>query len=130
MTALAAPGLRGRDDAILRAERVIAAIDEAVSRQVDAVLHAPAFQALEASWRGLLLLLGVVAQTRQVRLQLLDASWSEVARDLDGATEFDQSTMFRLIYSEGDRHARRPSLRPARCRLRRGAPALCQQPDR
>ncbi len=81
-------------------ERLIAAIDAAVSCQVDAVLHAPPFQALEASWRGLLLLLGVVGQTRQVRLRLLDLTWPEVCRDFDQAVEFDQSNLFRLIYSE------------------------------
>ena len=88
-------------ETVLRIERAIAAIDAAVSRQVDAILHAPPFQALEASWRGLLLVLGVVAQTRQVRLRLLDATWQEVARDLDQAVEFDQSTLFTLVYDEG-----------------------------
>ena len=90
-----------RTAAILRADRVIAAIDDAVGRQLDAVLHHPAFQAMEATWRGLLLLLGTVQQTRQVRLRLLDASWPEVARDLDGAAEFDQSNLFRLLYNDG-----------------------------
>ena len=87
--------------AVTRAERLIAAIDAAVSRQVDAVLHAPAFQALEASWRGVLLLLDGTSQTRQVKLRLLDVRWSELCRDLDQATEFDQSNLFRLIYNDG-----------------------------
>ncbi len=87
--------------AITVAQRMIAEIDAMVSRQVDAVLHAPRFQALEASWRGLLLLLGVAGQTRQVRLRLLDVSWETICRDLGQAVEFDQSHLFRLIYSDG-----------------------------
>jgi type VI secretion system protein ImpD len=63
------------------------------------VLHAPTFQALEASWRGLLLLVDVVAKTRQVRLRLLDVTWPEICRDIESAVEFDQSHLFRLIYS-------------------------------
>ena len=80
--------------------RLIAAIDDAVSRQVDAIIHAPPFQALEAAWRGLALLANTVARTRMVRLHVLDASWAELCRDIEHAAEFDQSTLFRLIYSE------------------------------
>ncbi len=88
------------DRVAARIDRVIAGIDVAVSRQVDAVLHAPAFQALEASWRGLVLLIGVAGQTRHIRLRLLDLTWAEIGRDLDQAAEFDQSNVFRLIYSD------------------------------
>ncbi len=80
--------------------RLIAAIDAAVSRQVDAVIHAPAFQALESSWRGLALLADTVSRARQVRLRVLDISWTELCRDVEHAVEFDQSMLFRLIYSD------------------------------
>ena len=83
-----------------RVDRVIAAIDAMVSRQVDAILHAPPFQALEASWRGVAMLAAVMGQMRQVRLRMLDVSWAEIGRDLDQAVEFDQSHLFRLIYSD------------------------------
>ncbi len=89
-----------RDALDARAEAMIAAIDLAVSRQVDAVIHAPAFQALEASWRALHLLVTVVAGTRQVRLRMLDLAWGEVCRDLEQAVEFDQSNLFKLIYND------------------------------
>ncbi len=82
-----------------RAEWMIAAIDAAVSRQVDAILHKPAFQALEATWRSLRMLVRVVAQTRQVKLRILDLTWADLSRDIEHAVEFDQSNLFRLIYS-------------------------------
>jgi type VI secretion system protein ImpD len=81
-------------------DRLIAGIDAAVSRQVDAVLHAPAFQRLEATWRGLSLLVGVATQIRQARLRVLDVTWAEIGRDFDQAIEADQSNLFRLIYSD------------------------------
>ena len=87
-------------DPVAYAELVIAAIDAAVGRQLDAVLHASAFQALEASWRGLALLARATSQSRQVRLRVLNANWQEVSRDLDQAGEFDQSALFKLIYSD------------------------------
>ena len=96
---------RAIDDAqaetIAAAERLIALIDAEVSRQLDAILHAPQFQSLEASWRSLALLARVTGQARQVRLRVLDVTWNEICRDLDQAVEFDQSHLFRLIYSDG-----------------------------
>ena len=89
-----------RDAIDARAELMIAAIDAAVSRQVDAVIHSPPFQALEASWRALHLLVTVVAGTRQVRLRMLDLTWSELRRDMEQAVEFDQSNLFKLIYND------------------------------
>ncbi len=98
------PGIPGepslRDIAEDRAELMIAAIDAAISRQVDAIIHAPAFQQLEASWRGLSVLLKTVAQTRQVRLRILDLTWGDICRDAEQAVEFDQSHLFRLIYND------------------------------
>lgn len=88
------------EEVLCDCERLIAAIDEAISRQVDAVIHAAPFQALEAAWRGLALLARTTAQSRQVRLRVLDVTWTEICRDLDHAVEFDQSALFRLIYSD------------------------------
>ncbi len=86
--------------ALADAETLIAHIDAALSRQVDAVIHAPQFQALEAAWRGVHLLAETVARTRLVRLRVLDVTWSELCRDIEHAVEFDQSVLFRLIYSD------------------------------
>ena len=84
----------------LRAERLIAAIDGLLSEQVDAILHAPGFQALEALWRQLHTFVVLSRPMRQVRVKLLDVSWAELHRDIARASEFDQSTLFRLVYSE------------------------------
>jgi type VI secretion system protein ImpD len=100
LDALEADLAAGRESVLLLAERIIARIDQAVSRQLDAVLHAPAFQALESAWRGLALLARTSGQSRQVRLRVLDVTWEEICRDIEQAVEFDQSTLFRLIYSE------------------------------
>jgi type VI secretion system ImpC/EvpB family protein len=87
-------------DLLWSLERDIASIDEALSGQLDAVLHAPAFQRLEASWRGLQDLVERTGTGSNVKIRAFSATWLELARDLDRAIEFDQSTLFRKVYSD------------------------------
>jgi len=81
-------------------DRDIIAIDQAMSRQLDQLLHHPRLTRLEGSWRGLFWLVDGFVQDRLVKVRLLPATWSEVARDLDRAVEFDQSGLFRLVYED------------------------------
>ncbi len=84
----------------IRLASQIAIIDELVDRQINLILHDPAFQALEASWRGLWYLAEKARSAPNVRLKCLNASWPEVARDLGRAIEFDQSVLFHKIHNE------------------------------
>jgi type VI secretion system protein ImpC len=77
----------------------IALLDELLSRQVDAILHAPEFQALEARWRGLLLLTSQADHGDNQRIELLDVSRSELLEDFEDAPELRQSGLYRLVYS-------------------------------
>lgn len=89
-----------------RIDRLVALIDARLSAQVDAILHHPRFQALEAAWRGVALLLrtgdsvGAGGTAGGVEVRLLDASWRELSRAMDRAAEFDQSHLFDLVYSQ------------------------------
>lgn len=80
--------------------RDIARIDDLLTRQVNAILHQPRFQKLEASWRGLRHLVDQVDDDANVKIRLLNVSWKTLVRDLDRSIEFDQSQLFRKIYSE------------------------------
>lgn len=80
--------------------RDIAALDALIAEQVDAILHHPAVQALEASWRGVDYLLDAAGGDARVQVRLLNATWAELARDFDRAAEFDRSALFEKIYSE------------------------------
>ncbi len=104
---MAAPTRRPASFAEFRllAQRSIALLDERISTQVDAIIHHPRFQRLEASWRGLWYLVSQAgnysdAETRQLRIRVLGTSWKEVVRDLEKAIEFDQSALFKKVYSE------------------------------
>jgi type VI secretion system ImpC/EvpB family protein len=80
--------------------RDIARIDELLTRQVNAILHDPAFQKLEASWRGLRYLVEQVPEGENIKVRVLNVSWKELTRDQERALEFDQSQLFRKVYGE------------------------------
>lgn len=92
------PGARGQAELLRFIARSIAELDALLTRQVNAVLHHPAFQRLEAAWRGLRCLLDDAEQEQGVKVKLLDVSKRELHRDLDTAVEFDQSSFFRKVY--------------------------------
>jgi type VI secretion system protein ImpD len=82
-----------------RADQLIALIDDALNRQVNAILHHPEFQAMEARWRSLAMLVRVAARGSDVKIKLLSASWAQLSRSMERATDFDQSHLFELVYS-------------------------------
>ncbi len=81
-------------------DHAIAEIDEHLSRQLDAILHHPRFQRVEASWRSLRRLVWLADSFEDIKIRLIHLTWPELCRDLDRAIEFDQSQIFHKIYSE------------------------------
>jgi len=78
----------------------IAQIDHLISLQLNEVLHHPALQKLEATWRGLKYLLDQSETSSQLKIRVLNVSKKEILRDLQRAPEFDQSTLFKKVYEE------------------------------
>ncbi len=83
----------------------IARIDQLVATQLNAILHHPAFQKLEASWRGLSYLVGKLPDNDSVKIRLLSVSWAELDQDQSRALEFDQGQLFRKVYEAEFGHA-------------------------
>ncbi|MCI0460190.1 MAG: type VI secretion system contractile sheath large subunit [Gemmataceae bacterium] len=80
--------------------RDIARLDALLSRQINAILHHPAFQKLEARWRGLRYLIEQVPEGCNIKVRVLSITWKELTRDLERALEFDQSQLFQKVYEE------------------------------
>jgi len=78
----------------------IAQIDHLVSLQLNQVLHAPEFQKLEASWRGLKYLMDNSETGTMLKIRILNASKKDLLRDLQKAPEFDQSALFKKVYED------------------------------
>jgi type VI secretion system protein ImpC len=76
----------------------VAMLDGAVSRQLNYIIHHENFQALEASWRGLNYLVMNTETGASLKIKVLNATFEELYKDLDKAVEFDQSTLFKIIY--------------------------------
>jgi len=82
-----------------RADQLITLIDAALNRQVNAILHHPEFQAMEARWRGLAMLVRVASRSSEVKIKILGLSWAQLARGMERASDFDQSHLFELVYN-------------------------------
>ncbi len=81
-------------------DRDVAWIDGLLAGQVDAILHHPRFQRLEASWRGIAYLARQADPDDGVVVRLITWSWRDLGRDLERALQFDQSQLFNKIYNQ------------------------------
>jgi type VI secretion system protein ImpC len=78
----------------------IAQIDALISKQLNEVMHAPEFQKLEASWRGLHYLVNQSETGTMLKIRVLNVTKKELSKDLEKAVEFDQSALFKKVYEE------------------------------
>ena len=78
----------------------IADIDALLSKQLNAIMHAEEFQKLEGSWRGLHHLVFQTETGTMLKLRVMNVNKRDLLRDLERATEFDQSALFKKIYEE------------------------------
>ena len=80
-----------------RQPEVIASVDRAISDSMRAILHHPDFQALEALWRAVFLLVRQLETGTQLKIHLIDVSRQELAEDLKTVPDLRRSGAFRLL---------------------------------
>jgi type VI secretion system protein ImpC len=78
----------------------IAQIDKLISDQLNEVMHAEEFQKLEASWRGLHYLVSKSETGERMKIRVMNVNKKDLLKDMEKASEFDQSAMFKKIYEE------------------------------
>jgi type VI secretion system protein ImpC len=78
----------------------ISQIDKLISDQLNEVMHHPDFQALEASWRGLHYLVHQSETGEKMKIRVMNVSKKDLLKDLEKASEFDQSALFKKVYEE------------------------------
>lgn len=54
---------------------------------------------MEARWRGLAMVVREAGRSTDVKVKLLNASWRDLARNTERATDFDQSHLFEVVYN-------------------------------
>ena len=77
----------------------IAQIDHLISLQLNEILHHPAFQKLESSWRGIKYLLDQSETSSMLKIRVLNVNKKELLRDLQ-REDFDQSVTFKKVYED------------------------------
>ncbi|MGL4552066.1 MAG: type VI secretion system contractile sheath large subunit, partial [Gemmataceae bacterium] len=68
-------------------------------KQLATILRHPDMQKLEGSWRGLHYLVHNSETSAQLKIRVLNVSKKEAIKDLEKASEFDQSEMFKKTYT-------------------------------
>jgi type VI secretion system protein ImpC len=93
-------GMTVSADTVTSIKSRMAQIDELLSQQLNEILHSSEFQGLESAWRGLSYLVQNSETGASLKIRLLNVTKKEITNDLEKATEFDQSTLFKSIYEE------------------------------
>ena len=78
----------------------VAELDRIISEQLSAIMHAPEFQQLESSWRGLHYLCQQTSTGTMLKVKVLNAPKKDLVRDFKSAIDFDQSALFKKVYEE------------------------------
>lgn len=75
----------------------LAAAEMELASRLNATLHHPDFQALEAAWRGVDMLVRRIESSEEIGLFVLDVSLAELQADFVAHEQLDQSALFRLL---------------------------------
>ena len=78
----------------------IAELDQLISDQLSAVMHAPEFQKLESSWRGLEYLSKQTSTGTTLKIKVFNTAKKDLIKDFKSAIDFDQSVLFKKVYEE------------------------------
>jgi type VI secretion system protein ImpC len=81
------------------ADVLLAAIDEKISRQVDAVLHHVDFRRLESGWRGLRFTVDRTDFDSNCKIELLNVSKEDLVADFQDAPEITKSGLYKIVYT-------------------------------
>ena len=89
-----------KEDVLDTIEDMIAHLDEKLSAQMNAIIHAPEFQQIESAWRGLSYLVHNSETDATLKLRIMNVSKNELYRDLRmyPDAKWDQSPLFKKLY--------------------------------
>jgi type VI secretion system protein ImpC len=97
--ALALVRAREKDLLTETVDGLIAQLDAALSRQLNAIIHHPRFRALESAWRNLDYLVRELDFAGNIVLVFINLSKEDLLDDISDAPEITRSGLFRQVYS-------------------------------
>ncbi len=80
-------------------DKMIAAIDEKLSRQVDEILHNTKFQQMESAWCGLKMVVDRTDFDQNIKLEILNVSKEDLLDDFEDASDITHSGLYKHIYT-------------------------------
>ncbi len=77
--------------------RLIAEIDDRMSRQLSTIIHHPDFSRLEASWKGVEALVSLPVNYQKVQIKIRNMSWEDLSQELNTAVSLRRTSLYNLI---------------------------------
>jgi type VI secretion system ImpC/EvpB family protein/type VI secretion system ImpB/VipA family protein len=81
-------------------DKLLAAVDQAISQSMRSILHQPDFQALESAWRSVEFLVRRLETSATLRIVLYDISAEELAADLSSTEKLDETGLYALLVEQ------------------------------
>lgn len=81
-------------------DKLVAAVDQALSEAMRRVLHHPDFQTLESLWRSVDLLVRRLECDESLQVVLIDITAEEIAADLSQAADLTESGLYKLLVEQ------------------------------
>ncbi|SPD72774.1 conserved hypothetical protein [uncultured Desulfobacterium sp.] len=92
------PNLVSSDDP--EQEKLVAAVDASISTLMQAILHNPDFQTVEAAWRALRFLVYRVETDERLKVYILDMSKAELEDDLNRTEDLSSTLAYKLFVEQ------------------------------
>ena len=80
-------------------DSMIAELDQRLSSQLDEIMHHPDFQRIEASWRGLKLMIERTDFRENIKVELFNVSKDDLLNDFEDSPEVVKSGLYKHVYS-------------------------------
>ncbi len=100
IAALLKPEAQGEKINSSAVDQMVAEIDRKLSAQTNEILHDPAFQKLESSWRGVKFLVDRTDFRQNIKIEVLNASKDELLEDFEDSPEVVRSGLYKTVYTD------------------------------
>lgn len=81
-------------------KELLAQVDAAVNGQMRVLLHEPAFQALEAAWRGVHMLVRSIESDVQIKVYILNFPFDKLRVEMLAARDLKQTRLYEVLVRE------------------------------